>query len=212
MLNPQRGVYHSYANDFKFGLLGASLFDLYHIGRFTFENKKLALSDKTPTSCAFLDRIIEKAARTRPLSVARFLGRLSMNFQAFKREMIRFLIDSRVIVPVRKQFLFIVYYRYFPYDSVTRQELIHRMRNVLLRNESPQENELFLILLIQVCNLYRPLSDQRAERKFMRRRAKTILSEIDRYSVDAEHLLLLHSGIRQAIITANVNRSAAGAG
>lgn len=86
--------------------------------------------------------------------------------------------------------------------------LIRSLRDILLRNETPQHDEMYLLSLIRVTRLMRALSDRIDERKAMRQRLKAILANGHNYFADYKHLEVLRNAIKRAIMAAYAAKSA----
>ncbi len=212
MINPEKGYYHAYANYFSYGLLGAALMDLHREGIVVVQDNKIQLQTDSKTHLAFLDRFVDKLSKRKVMKTSTLLMNIAYKFPSFKKELTSHLIVHHKIVKIKKKFLFIPYYRYFPAEREERQALVRRLRDVLLRNEAPNLDELYLISLLPVCMLFKPLSNIREERKIMKKKATEICKEVDETGNKISDIVLLSSCIKKAIISANATRSAAAVG
>lgn len=206
-INPKRGSYFNMGNEFFYGLTGALVADLYLEGKIGFKLKYIALLNGEPTGFSFCDRaLLFIRNRKFPIKAYGLVSRLGFRARSYKKEIVRHLLAKKLIIGVRKKFLFIPYMRYFPADRDARMELVRRTRDILLRGAAFSNEELALLVLIQASSLYRALSDQRAERRLMRQRYKEIIR--DEKNKDP-NLVLLGEVVKRAIISANAARSAA---
>lgn len=203
-LNPKTGNYINIGAEFSYGILGSILMDLYRVGKIKFQSKSLVVVDPTITNYVIFDKTIDILKKRGSASVVNLLSRMGFKNISFKKETIKILLHNKDIALIRKTFLGIPYNRYFPVNQDLRKSLIKRIRDILLRNEKPLSDELLLLSLIHVCRLYRSLSDVRAERVFMKSNMKEILKNGTTYSSDFIQIKELQSGLRKAIMSANV--------
>ena len=207
-LNPKNGYYYNLGTEFIYGVIGGILMDLYREQRITFQNRKLVMVNPSQTNYPIFDKALELVAKKEPVNVATLIGRMAFKGQFYKRETIGLLLANNDIFKVQKTFIGISYNRYFPADRDQKTAIIRRLRDILLRNETPVNEELLLLLLIHACQLYRALSDRRDERKRMRANMKILLRSGNQYSQDFEQMKELSSGIRRAIQAARASHAA----
>ncbi|MCF8360265.1 MAG: GPP34 family phosphoprotein [Prolixibacteraceae bacterium] len=208
-LNPDKGYYYIMGAEFQYGLPGAILCDLYYNQRITFENRKLICINPTPTNYPFFDRALQTTEKKRSVRVASLLSSMAFRGGWYKKQVIAVLLNNKDITRVRRKFLGIGYNRYYHLKRDERMTLIRRLRDVLLRNEKPEVDELLLMSLIHVCRLYRALSDQKNERKRMRETMKRIMKNGNTYTKDFENIVELSKGIKRAIAAAHAAQTSA---
>lgn len=202
-LNPKSGYYHNFGNEFGYGLIGSVLMDLYRSGKISIRNKKLVVLDPTPTNYLLFDHILTIIAQKEEIAITRLLYKLGFKGQFTKRNLVKILIDNQDIVCVRKSFLGIPYKRYYTKSGEFKLSLIRRMRDILLRNEKPTMEEMYILPLIYLGRLFKALSDQREERKIMRKRLKVILKNEAYYGNNYNEMRLLQQSIRKVITASN---------
>jgi hypothetical protein len=208
-INPNRGSYYNMGNEFFYGLMAAMVVDLYSAEKIGFKLKYITLNNQQATGFVFFDRAIQLIGnRKYPIKAYGLISRLGFRSRSYKKEIVNNLLGRNLIIRVRKKFLFIPYNRYFPADRDARLDLVRRMRDILLRNDSWTNDEFKLLILIHATGLYRALSDQRAERKLMRQRMKVILKN-DRNEAIDQNLVLLGDVLKRSIISANAAQHAA---
>lgn len=208
-LNPENGRHFNLGNEFGFGVLGGILMDLYREKRIAFQNKRLVVVNPSPSNYPLFDKAIEIISRKAPIRVATLLSRMTFNSRFYRKETINLLLVNKDIIQIRKKFLGIPYHRNFPSDRDFRMSIIQRIRDILLRNQTPTSEEMLLLALIHTCSLYRALSDTRAERKLIRMNMKILLKSGTNYSPDYEDIKELSAGIRKAIATAHASHTVA---
>ena len=208
-LNPKNGYYFTYGNEFGYGILGGILMDLYREGLITFQNKKLVVVNPAATNYSIFDRPLEIVNRKGSIRVATLLGRMGIHRLFYKKEAIRLFMVNNDLIQIKKKFLGIPYNRYYPKDRDFKLSIVRRMRDLLLRNEHPTNDELLLLILIHSCRSYRALSAYREERKRMRLNMKQLLKNGSDYTQHFDQIKELSAGIRKAIMAANASRTAA---
>lgn len=208
-LNPQRGYYFNMGNEFQYGLPGAILCDLYYNQRITFENRKLVCINPTTTNYPFFDKAMQTIDKKQPVRVASLLTSMVFRNGFYKKQVIEILLNNKDIIRVRKKFLVFPYNRYFHLKKDERMALIRRLRDILLRNEQPNTEELLLLAMVHVCRVYRALSDQKNERKRMKENMKRIMKSGNIYTREFENIIELSKGVKRAIAAANARHNVA---
>lgn len=182
--------------------------DLYREKRIALDNRMVHIVNASPTNYPFFDRILETLDRKKMLRINSMMTRMGYRNLRYKRLFASYLLDTNQIIRVKKRFLFIPYNRYYATDREKRMDLVRRFRDILLRNESPQHDDLYMLSMIRITRLFRALSDRRDERKVMRKRLKMILANGQHYFADYEHLAAITNAIKRAIMAANAAKSA----
>lgn len=206
-LNPKNGYYFNFGNEFGYGLLGSLLLDLYKNGKIGIRQKKLVLIDAQRTNYQVFDKVIDLLEKKGPLSIPGVLYKMGFRSISLKKEFIQLMENNKDIFRQRKKFLGIPYSRYYPINSDIRTSIIRRIRDILLRGAQPSPDEMLLLPLIHTGRLYRALSDQRLERKFMRKKMKDLLKNPSFYS-NYDEVRLFHDGIRKVITASNAAQHA----
>ena len=178
------------------------IFDLYRTGKIAIREKKIVLIDSSSTNYLLFDNVITILQKNRALSPTRLLYKLGLKGNSSKKELVKILLKNGDIVQVRKRFLGIPYNRYFHKNSELRLSIIRRMRDILLRNERPSDDEMLLLILIKISRLYRALSDRRDERVHIRKQLKIILASKANYK-NYDDIKLLQQSIQRVITASN---------
>jgi Mn2+/Fe2+ NRAMP family transporter len=119
------------------------------------------------------------------------------------------MIAKRVMKKEEARFLFIFkYFKYFPYETRKRSELIKNIRDKVLRNQDVEKDILFLIALVGATFMERRFFE-RSERKIARKRIKEISSENGMATIANETMKAVKSAIVASIVAATVATSAA---
>lgn len=206
-LNPKKGYYYNIGNEFYFGLIGAFIMDLVREKQLSLSQNILSVANNSPIEQRFMQNIVEIVQKRGSTKVSPLISRLGFRNVKYKREFVNFLIDQQKIIRVRKRFLFIPYNLYYNSDREYRQAIIVHLRDILLRNNSPESDDGYLLTLISVTRLVRALSDQKDERKAIRKRLRLIIDNANQYFPNSEELNNIRKAIRQAIMAANAAKS-----
>ncbi|MFA9390294.1 MAG: GPP34 family phosphoprotein [Prolixibacteraceae bacterium] len=207
-LNPQKGYYYNMGTEFSYGLLGAILMDLYKANRISLANRVVTIVDASPANARYFDRVLELLQQKRSMRIGSLISRMGFRANRYKQELAEQLIQEKLLIKVRKKFLFIPYNRYYPNDREQRMSIIRRLRDILLRKEQPLPEEMYLLSLIRITRLFRALSDRRDERSAMRQQLKLIMAHSSDFTNDHQNLEVLHNAIKRAIMAAHAAKSA----
>lgn len=207
-IKPKNGYYYNAGNEFQYGLLGAIVMDLYRENRIAIENKTIFISNAEPTQMIFFDRILDLLYQKNTIRIESIFTRMGFRNERYKREVAAYLIQNKHIIKIRKKFLFIPYNRYYPANREQRMNIVRRMRDILLRKETPTPDDMYLLLLIKVTRLFKALSDRRDERKAIRQQLKVVLANGRNFFDGYENLETLSITVKRAIMAANTAKSA----
>lgn len=210
-IKPETGYYYNAGNELLYGLNGAMVMDLYLGGAIDFKLKYISLTDPTlVTGVEYFDRILLFIGKRQfPIKTYGLISRLGFRAQSYKKQIVSDFIEKKLIIVVKRKFLFIPYKRYFPAQREVRFQIVRRIRDILLRGESYTKEDSCLLVLIHATGLMRALSDMRDERKIMRKRLKQIIKSNSNNTKLDENLLNLGQCIRQAIMASNAARHGA---
>lgn len=196
----------------SFGLAGAILLELAEMERFTLIGRRLVLSDTTKISDPVLDLVVKEIARSKstkkvPAWINRFVR---FRFRRLLKTMVlEEMIAKRVMKKEEARMLFFFrYYKYLPYETRKRNELIKNIRDKVLRKSDPEKDTSFLVALIGATFLSQKFFE-RGERKFARQRIKEITSENDKAIIANETIKAVKGAIAASIVAATVATSTA---
>lgn len=196
----------------SFGLAGAVLLELAEMERFTLIGKRLVLSDATKISDPVLDLVAKEIARSKstkkvPAWINRFVR---FRFRRLLKTMVlEEMIAKRVMKKEEARMLFFFrYYKYLPYETRKRNELIKNIRDKVLRKSDPEKDTSFLVALIGATFIAQKFFE-RSERKLARQRIKEITSENDKAIIANETIKAVKGAIAASIVAATVATSAA---
>lgn len=196
----------------SYGLAGAILTELADMERITLKRTRIMLNDATTCPDSVLDLVIKEIAKSKttkkiPVWINHFVR---FRFRRLLKTMVlEEMIAKRVMKKEEARFLFIFkYFKYFPYETRNRSELIKSIREKVLRNQDVEKDVLFLIALVGATYMVRWFFE-RSERKLARKRIKEISSENDLATITNETIKAVKGAIVASIVAATVATSAA---
>ena len=178
-LNPRSGNYMIYGNYLNYGFLGAVLMDLALAGRIRIiDGRMSAVEEKGITGVHVHDRMYERLIKSRkPLKISFWIRRLAFNSGWYVREMRNLMVGNGVLKQERRRFLMIPYKLHYVADMGRRRKLIMRIKEILLYNKPPEDDEAMLLGIIYASKLHRALSDDRDERRKIRKALVSFMKE-----------------------------------
>ncbi|MEZ5001067.1 MAG: GPP34 family phosphoprotein [Bacteroidales bacterium] len=178
-LNPRSGNYMIYGNYLNYGFLGAVLMDLALAGRIRIGDGRMsAIEEKGITGIHVHDRMYERLLKSsRPMKISYWIRRLAFNSGWYVREMRNMLVNNGVLRQERKRFLLIPYKLHYVSDLNRRKKLVLRLKEILLYNKPPDDDEGMLLGIIYASKLHKALSDESDERRKIRRALVKFMKE-----------------------------------
>ena len=205
--HPQKGS--SIAGNFlSYGIGGAILFELAEQKRINVENKRVKLLDTHKTGDEVLDRAMEILKKSsKPYRVKSFISKIANKPSKFKRPIVEGLTDKRVLKEVRKKFLFFSYKRFPAVKPKNRDELINRIRKLVLKKAESDTDTVLLAGLAGACQFVKKFFHTKEERKIAKIRVKEIVenSQIDQ-AID-ETIKAVQAAVLVAVTTSAVAAS-----
>jgi hypothetical protein len=207
-LDPDKGRIRIDNLHFRYTLCGSVLMDFFANGEMSLQEKKVIPSFRRNgvqwhDVCA---QRIEDARRNR--SIAFWIRNLVRKSRFVFDENIRQLVNMGIVRHERKYFLNIIpYNRYYITNSTARNELIMKLRGILIDGKAAEKEQKMLIGLIRASRAFRLLSDERSERRLIRIRCRE-LSSSDQVSTETD-LIIRHI---QMAVAASVAAAAAARG
>jgi hypothetical protein len=175
-LNPEKGRVSIDSIHFRYSLTGALLMDYFDRGEFKVENKRViwayAITGETIHDI-FAERIMNSSGKWK---ISFWIRRLTRKSRLVFSQIISSLEKQRLIRIEQKKFLGIFpYKRYWFLDNKLRNDLINRLREILLYGKPPSKKELMLLGIVESSRAYRLLSMERGEAKILRKKNIEIL-------------------------------------
>ncbi len=154
---------------------GAMLYDLVTLGRLRLEGEgrkaRVAVDDRSPLDDAALEAAFSRVRDRKPAKAQNIVARLGKNGQ---RNLYRGLVDEGAVRPRDAKLLGLIpLTRHDVLDAARRDQLLHRIRDVLLNDREPDEAIGPLIGLLSAGNLVK-LVVEKPDRKRAKKRAAEI--------------------------------------
>lgn len=159
-------------------LAGALLMELELLHRVKANKKALEIIDRTPTGNPNLDsllKLIDNSKRLR--SPAHWIAKSKGMFKHLRRECLEHLVDCGLLREEDRQVLVFFNSTVYPVrDDRPKKEIRERVRQTILRGETPSPRTAHLISLIHVSGVTHALFDKE-ERKEARKMIKAMVKE-----------------------------------
>jgi hypothetical protein len=166
------GIY----GEFYYGLAGGLLAELVLQGRLAIRDKKIIVTDPTPTGDELLDRALQEvAASKKPHRASHWVSVLpSKNLPGRIAER---LVEKNVLRREEKRFIWVIPYQaYQQLDASAKFWLKQHLRAVVLAGEKAEPEDIALLNLIRACNLLKSVFTK-DERKWSEKRVEALASE-----------------------------------
>lgn len=200
-LSDEEGKFVTDTTYLKNGIAGAILLELVVAKRIELVDKKVRMVNAEPMENLFLNQTVS-AIQNSPNdeSLRYWMGALNANANKVKKAILADLVSKDVLKEIKGRFLWLFsYYRYPTNDPIPEDIVRSRLHDVIDQKVEPQEIDLMLLNLIDVCSLnneaFRKLED--------RQKAKNVLN------LTEESIDLMHKAIIQATLRATVASTSA---
>lgn len=163
----------------KFGMAGALLLELTLDGSVEMQDDRLVLRKKPEQKNSVMDEIAAMLSEsTRPRRIRYWIRRLGRWPGPYKSRVQNDLEKRRILRIDQRRFLgWIPYRRSYLLNNKIHHDLIREIRKKLNQKESPSNEWVAIMGLIQACRMHRILSPDRSERKIIRKKLREILKE-----------------------------------
>jgi hypothetical protein len=177
--HPAKGRYVISQLHLKYGLAGALLLELTLDGSAEMREDRLVLRRKPETRNALLNEITGMLSdSSRPRKIRYWIRQLARRQRRYQRDILNDLHRRRIVRIVQRRFLgWIPYRRSYLIGNKIHQDLIREIRKNILQKEDPSNEWVAAMGLIEACKMHRILSQDRSERKMIRKKLKLILKE-----------------------------------
>jgi hypothetical protein len=176
-LDPEKGRIRIDNLYFRYSLCGSVLMDFFANGEIRLNEKKVIPAFRRNgvqwhDICA---ERIEKARNNK--TIAYWVRNLVRKSRFVFSENIRQLVNLGIVRHEKRYFLNIIpYNRYFISNPSVREELIMKIRGILLDGKTAEKDLKMLIGLIRASRSFRLIADDRSERRLIKNRCKELTS------------------------------------
>ncbi len=195
------------ATHYHFGFIGATLMELAESGKIKTEDKMLKLIDSKSTGDKALDFVLEylvKAGRNK--KIAYWIRKFS-EF-TIKRKLrvliLDMLIHKRILHQAQGRALLIFKYKKYPArESRTRDDLIKKIQNLVLRRRDDDKDTILLVALIGACRMTNKFFEKK-DRKLANKQIKELMKENKVAKIVDETVAAVQAAILATIVTSTV--------
>jgi hypothetical protein len=163
---------------FKFTLTGAVLMDSLSREEFSIRNKRLIPSfsrNGDPLHDMVADRIMNSSSNRR---ISFWINRLSRRNRFIFNELAASMERQNIIRIDQRKFLNIIpYRRFWLNDRSVRDNIIERLRQILMYGKQPEKKEIMLLGLVEASRAYRLLAREKGEARQMRSKNNELLKD-----------------------------------
>lgn len=155
-LNDETGAFHRMTEiNFNLALVGALFMDLAEQGRIDIDQEKLLVINKEPTGDEFPDLCLKLIAEADLNSSTSDLIRAVYNgIPRLKDHLLASLVNKGIVREQDEKILWVFHTRRYPVvDDSEEQEVLTRIRSVIIEGQEPKPRDTVLIALLCVCDL-----------------------------------------------------------
>jgi len=164
----------------NYGLAGAILLQLSQNKKIVIENKKIILKDKNLLRDKILDSSIELINSKKPHNAKYWVNKIGSKAGAIRNDILVQLCDKKLIKVQKNKFLWIFSYTNYPIiNSEPVDEIILRLKDIVLNYQKPDLNSVLLLSLMNSCKLTRILFIDKKDHKIANKRIKELTKDIE---------------------------------
>ncbi|MFN8210157.1 MAG: GPP34 family phosphoprotein [Bacteroidales bacterium] len=208
-LHPEKGTRIMDGYHFGYSLAGACLMDFYRNGEILYSDKRIHPS--TPrTIDPYHDRLIQIVKEyPRPRKAGYWIRKLSWGRRKNFLEVISIL-ESRGIVSDEKLYFlgFIPYHRYHLNDKSIRNEIVEKLRKVVIGGMIPDPEKLMLLCLLRTSGATRILANDWNERGIVRSACRQLMRRDENGSEAEKFVRAVAYAVRDEIASSEATHSA----
>lgn len=162
----------------QYGLVGALLLEMSLEDRIDISGDKLLLkNDRDISNSLHVDIASLIKASKKDRKVKQWVPRLARRAKKYRLEILKSLVQKRLIRIEDKKFLFIPYQKAYLRDAKTRNELIRDLKSKIMHPQQLEDGDAILLGLIEATQLSRIMSTDRKELKVIRAKLKQKVKE-----------------------------------
>ncbi len=195
-LSDEEGKFVTDSTYLNNGIAGSILLELVLEKRIDLVDKKVHIINQSPHENTFLHQTIQAIQRSpNKESLAFWMSTLNANSDVVKTAILNELADKGVLKKVKDKILWLFsYYRYPTKNPLPEDKVRERLHEVINQSTKPEEEDLMLLNLIDVCSLdHEAFQKQEDRQKF-----KHLLSEYEN-SVNSYHKAIIHATLSATV-------------
>jgi golgi phosphoprotein 3 len=138
-----------------FAIIGAILIELYFAGKINIEKNKIFVQDYSPTGNDFFDDVLKIISESGSKKEAKnLLLKINVKIKNIKERTLEYLVEKKVLKEENYKIFSIIKRKKYPtINPEPEKELRFKIRNFILKQESPDERNIALLSLINVSRL-----------------------------------------------------------
>jgi hypothetical protein len=192
---------------YHYGLIGAVLMELAESGKIKTENKFLKLIDQKNTGDKALDFVLEylvKAERNKKVTYwVRKLSEFTIK-RKLRTLILDMLIHKRILHQAEGRALLIFKYKKYPArETRTRNSLIKKIQNLILRRRDDDKDTILLAAFVGACDMTNKFFEKK-DRKQANRQIKKLIKENQVAKTVNETVEAVQAAILATIVAATV--------
>ena len=158
-----------------YGLAGALLLELYLDNRIDIVDKKVTLQDDKKTNNDILDEVLTLIAQSPKLRTTQYwLQTIQSKVADIQQRLTDQLVEKQVLSEKEHRFMWVINYNRYPTQNTQPESDIRtRMKQVVLQDAEPTEEEVALLSLVLACELISEVFDK-ADRTIAKERIKVL--------------------------------------
>lgn len=153
-LNDEKGSFVSDSTYLNNGLAGATLLELALNGRVDWKDNIIKTIDDTPMGNPILDKALQVIRESKPRKIGHWIGVLNANARDIKDFTLNTLCEKEIIQKEGGKRLWIFSYNKYPTKNDQPESKIReKIKDIVLGVRNPNEKDMMLLGLIDVCQL-----------------------------------------------------------
>ncbi|OFX24923.1 MAG: hypothetical protein A2041_11340 [Bacteroidetes bacterium GWA2_31_9b] len=180
-LDKVKGKFLIDALSVNYGLAGAILLQLSQNENIIIDNKKIKLKNKKQTGDKILNNTLDLILKSKKYRNAKYwVNKIGSKAGSTRNDILVQLCDKKLIKVQKNKFLWIFRYTNYPIiNSDQVDEIIVRLKDIVLNYQKPDINSVLLLSLMNSCKLTRILFIDKKDHKIANKRIKELTKDIE---------------------------------
>lgn len=163
----------------SYGLAGAFLLELNAKDKITLRDSRLIVKSRRENDRILSEILSILSQANKPKKLSIWIRRIARKSGRFKKRLLQQLATKKCIIIRNKTFLGFIHYRkYNVKDQKLRNRLIETLRNAILNLSEIKPELIPLLGLAEACKMYRILGRDKNERKRIKNKLHTMVTEM----------------------------------
>lgn len=195
-LSDEEGKFVTDSTYLNNGIAGSILLELVLEKRIELVDKKVHIVNESPHENTFLHQTIQAIQRSpNRESLTYWMSTLNANSDVVKRAILDDLANKGVLKKVKDKILWLFsYYRYPTKNPLPEDKVRARLHGVINQTVKPEEEDLMLLNLIDVCSL----NHEAFQKQDDRQKLKHLLSECED-TINSFHKAIIHTTLSATV-------------